>query len=156
MQIVYIVIAQSVHHAMKLSFLSIAEPTEQPYPINPSTSSSKNNMPLFHRNSASSSSSSARSIEEPNQRSHGLFGGRNSHSSHSSHRSSGSYSSGQTHRRGLLSRHHEDPSIAAAKEQVLRAESAEKAADHALRESRLAVREAKDHVKRLEHEAAEE
>ncbi|KAF7114228.1 hypothetical protein CNMCM5793_007806 [Aspergillus hiratsukae] len=113
-------------------------------------------MPLFHRNSVSSSSSSARSIEEPNQRSHGLFGGRNSHSSHSPRRSSGSYSSGHTHRRGLLSRHHEDPSIAAAKEQVLRAESAEQAADRALRESRMAVREAKDHVKRLENEAAEE
>ncbi|GFF25057.1 LOW QUALITY PROTEIN: hypothetical protein IFM46972_01267 [Aspergillus udagawae] len=113
-------------------------------------------MPLFHRNSVSSSSSSARSIEEPNQRSHGLFGGRNSHSSYSSRRSSGSYSSGHTQRRGLLGRHHEDPSIAAAKEQVFRAESAEKAADRALRESRMAVREAKDHVKRLEYEAAEE
>lgn len=111
-------------------------------------------MPIFHRNSAASSSS-ARSTETPNQAhgNHKLFGNRSSHSSISS--GAGSTSS-STRRHSLLHRTHEDPSIQAAREQVYRAEHAEREADKALIASRKAVKEAKDHVKRLEHEAAEE
>jgi hypothetical protein len=52
--------------------------------------------------------------------------------------------------------HHEDASIVAAREQVVAAEQAENQADKALMASRRAVVEARDHVKRLEREAAEE
>ena len=49
-----------------------------------------------------------------------------------------------------------DPSIIAAKQKVSDAEGAEKDADRALVQARAAVREAKDHVKRLEREIEEE
>ncbi|KAF7315849.1 PALP domain-containing protein [Mycena indigotica] len=51
---------------------------------------------------------------------------------------------------------HKDPSIIAAKEKVTFAEKAEVAADEALVQARAMVREAKDHVRLLEREAAEE
>jgi len=50
----------------------------------------------------------------------------------------------------------EDPSIAAARERVLSAEGAEREADKALVGAREAVREAREHVLRLEKEAEEE
>ncbi|GAD94028.1 conserved hypothetical protein [Paecilomyces variotii No. 5] len=88
------------------------------------------------------------------------------HSSLFSHRSSGSSShapapaSNSTNNgsngRSLLHRNHEDPSIAAARERVAGAEAAEREADKALAAARQAVRDAREHVKRLEHEAAEE
>ena len=69
-----------------------------------------------------------------------------------SHRS-GTRSSGG----GLLSRrNHEDPSIAAARERVMAAERAEREADMALQQARTSVRDARDHVKRLELEAEAE
>lgn len=43
-----------------------------------------------------------------------------------------------------------------ARERVLQAENAEREADRALFAAKAAVREARDHVKRLEREAAEE
>lgn len=49
-----------------------------------------------------------------------------------------------------------DPSIRAAHERVMSAESAERDADRALDQARLAVREARDHVRQLELEAKEE
>ena len=62
-----------------------------------------------------------------------------------------------THGSGsLLQRKHEDPSIGAARERVMRAETAEREADRALVAARAAVREARAEVLRLEHEAAEE
>ena len=70
--------------------------------------------------------------------------------------SSSGTSVGGSRRHGLLHRSHEDPSIMAAREQVLRAENAEREADKALIASRKAVKEARDHVKHLEREAAEE
>ncbi|CAK5281615.1 unnamed protein product [Mycena citricolor] len=51
---------------------------------------------------------------------------------------------------------HKDPTIIAAKEKVVTAEKAEAAADAALNQARAMVREAKDHVRFLEREAAEE
>ncbi|EXJ80768.1 hypothetical protein A1O3_07052 [Capronia epimyces CBS 606.96] len=97
------------------------------------------------RHSVSSSSGSPR---------RGLFGGRRSSSSdlHDPHRTStNKRSSG-----GLFKRDVEDPSIVSARERVASAERAEHEADRALVQARAAVREARDHVKLIEHEAAEE
>ncbi|RWA04385.1 hypothetical protein EKO27_g10720 [Xylaria grammica] len=49
-----------------------------------------------------------------------------------------------------------DPSIMQARERVMGAENAEQEADRALEAARLRVREAREEVKRLELEAAEE
>lgn len=103
-------------------------------------------MPIFHRDSTATSSS-GRSTETPNQ-ARGLFGNHSSRSSVSS--------AGSTGRHSLLHRNHEDPSIQAARQQVYRAEHAEREADKALIASRQAVKDAKERVKRLEAEAAEE
>jgi hypothetical protein len=59
-------------------------------------------------------------------------------------------------RSGLLHRRDEDPTIIAARERVQNAEAAERDADRALAAARVAVREAREHIKRLEREAAEE
>jgi hypothetical protein len=59
-------------------------------------------------------------------------------------------------RRGLLHRQGADPSIRAAHDRVLSAEAAEKEADKALLHARAMVKEAREHVVRLEREAAEE
>ena len=67
--------------------------------------------------------------------------------SHNSTRSSGG---------GLFNRHPEDPTIAHARERVLSAENAEREADRALVQARAAVKEAREHIKLLEKEAAEE
>jgi hypothetical protein len=61
-----------------------------------------------------------------------------------------------SHRRGLFHRDAEDPSILAARERVFSAEEAEREADKALANAKGAVREAREHVKRLERETAEE
>jgi hypothetical protein len=55
-----------------------------------------------------------------------------------------------------LHRNTEDASITNARERVLSAEAAERDADRALLTARAAVKEAREHVKRLEREAAEE
>ncbi len=62
---------------------------------------------------------------------------------------------GHTHRHGFM-RNGEDASITSARERVLQAEAAEREADRALVQSRAAVRNAREHVKHLEREAAEE
>jgi hypothetical protein len=49
-----------------------------------------------------------------------------------------------------------DPSILQARERVTNAEAAERDADHALEAARQSVREAHEHVRRLELEAKEE
>ncbi|KAH8886404.1 hypothetical protein GQ53DRAFT_750677 [Thozetella sp. PMI_491] len=49
-----------------------------------------------------------------------------------------------------------DPSIVHARERVMSAEAAERDADHALMAARESVREAREHVKKLELEAKEE
>lgn len=108
-------------------------------------------MAIFHRNSTSSS---AQSVDHPDQsQSRKLFG---HHSPQSSVSSPPRSSTGSTRRHNILHRHPEDPSIQAAREQVSRAEAAEREADKALMEARRAVQQARDHVKRLEQEAAEE
>lgn len=57
---------------------------------------------------------------------------------------------------GLFHRNHQDPSIVQAKQRVADAEAAERNADRALVQARAAVREAREDIKRLEREAAEE
>lgn len=110
-------------------------------------------MPFFHRDSAASSSS-GHSIDDPNRaHSHKTVGGNSTRSSISSHTGSSTRSS---HRHSLLRRTPEDPSIQVAREQVLLAEAAEREADKALLASRKAVKEAREHIKHLEREAAEE
>ena len=71
----------------------------------------------------------------------------------SSVRTNGSVGS---HKTGLLHREVEDSSITAARDRVMGAEAAERDADKALLMARSAVREAREHVKRLEKEAAEQ
>ena len=58
----------------------------------------------------------------------------------------------------MLHRHRdaEDPSISGARQRVLQAEQAERDADRALIQARTAVKAAREHVIRLEKEAAEE
>jgi hypothetical protein len=55
-----------------------------------------------------------------------------------------------------LHRRDEDPTIIAARERVMNAEAAEREADRALASAKVAVREAREHIRRLEKEAAEE
>ena len=57
---------------------------------------------------------------------------------------------------GMFSRGSGDPSIASAKQSLMNAEAAERDADRALFVAKNAVREAREHVHRLEKEAAEE
>jgi hypothetical protein len=61
-----------------------------------------------------------------------------------------------TRSNGVLHRHHEDASIVNARSQVRRAEDAEREADRALYQAKIAVKEAREHMKRLEKEATEE
>ncbi|KAI1619009.1 hypothetical protein EDD37DRAFT_294762 [Exophiala viscosa] len=76
---------------------------------------------------------------------------RHSTSSEGSRLSSGSRRSG-----GFLHRNQEDPSISDARQRVASAEAAEREADRALVQARTAVRDAREHIKRIEMEAAEE
>lgn len=56
----------------------------------------------------------------------------------------------------MFSRSTGDPSINAAKQSLVQAEAAEREADRALFAAKNAVREAREHVHRIEREAAEE
>ena len=126
---------------------------------------------LFSSSSSRRHPEPAPVVQEP-PRKHGLFNrrtsspspppaGRHSTSSSSSLGSrrghnSGSVASGG----GLLSKFGRgsdvDPSIQAARERVMSAEAAEVDADRALDAARLRVREAREQVKTLEHEARED
>ncbi|KAJ5908732.1 hypothetical protein N7495_001414 [Penicillium taxi] len=111
-------------------------------------------MSLFHRYSTVSSSSSRSGGEHLHRSRSRRSSG--SHSSHSSMSTRSSSSVGHSGHRTVVHRRVEDPSITAAREQVIRAEAAEREADKALMASRSAVKQAWDHVKHLEREAAEE
>jgi hypothetical protein len=105
-------------------------------------------MPLFGRRTAETSPPEV--IE--NRRS-GMFGRR--HSFSPAENTTTTTTTTSSPRYGFLHRH-EDPSIVTARERVLGAEAAERDADRALMQARAAVREAREHIKRLEREAAEE
>ncbi|KAI1259555.1 hypothetical protein F5Y18DRAFT_294382 [Xylariaceae sp. FL1019] len=125
-------------------------------------------MPFFNNRKAEEEV-----IPEPvPEKKHGLFGSRHrspspasttrtSTTSHSSKYSDAA--SNPSRHRSVLSRTfghgnnpEMDPSIVQAREGVMSAENAEREADRALAAARLRVREARDHVKKLEAEAAEE
>jgi hypothetical protein len=117
-------------------------------------------MPLFSRHSVDEDTRPAvpeKTVEERPRRSSTLFGRHRSVSPVSTTattRSTSSINSGS--RRGLLHRNDADPSIRSAQERVMNAEAAEREADKALLHARAMVKEAREHVKRLEREAAEE
>ncbi len=113
-------------------------------------------MPLFgHREPVETTPSvppKESNVErEPNRRGT-LFGRRRSAESASTATTTTSTSP----RRSFLTRDREDASITAARQRVAGAEVAERDADRALLQARAAVREAREQVKRLEREAAEE
>lgn len=98
---------------------------------------------------------------------HGLFGRKRSPSPvattstrHSTFGHSSSHSNttsvSPTRKTGFLHRNDEDASIIAAKTRVATAEAREKEADRALMHARVAVREAREHIRLLEKEAAEQ
>src|SRR5436309_1410914 len=111
-------------------------------------------MPLFGRNSANTSPAVNETTHVDEPRRGGLF--RRHHSPDHAATTTTSSNGTKSHRSGLFHRNTEDPSILAARERVFSAEAAEREADKALINARAAVREARDHVKRLEREAAEE
>jgi hypothetical protein len=111
-------------------------------------------MPLFGRNSANTSPAVHETTQVDEPRRSGLFKRHRSpdHATTTTTTTNGTNS----HRRRLFHRNAEDPSILAARERVFSAEEAERDADKALVNAKGAVREAREHVKRLEREAAEE
>ncbi|KAI1818587.1 hypothetical protein GGS20DRAFT_193989 [Poronia punctata] len=136
-------------------------------------------MPLFsHRKSEEEVIHEPTPVQQQQPEKRGLFGSRRRSTSpsyanstrtsttgSSSRHSSGGYNETPSRHRSVLSRtfgHGNsnnpdmDPSIMQARERVMGAENAEREADRALAAARLRVREAREEVKRIEHEAAEE
>lgn len=116
-------------------------------------------MAIFGRSHATETEPAVPAKSEANyvepQRRSGLFGSRRR--SNTPVRDGHTNGTNTSPRRGLLHRSDApDSSIIAARERVMGAEAAERDADRALLQARAAVREARDHVKRLEREAAEE
>jgi hypothetical protein len=118
-------------------------------------------MPLFNRHSETV----AEPVSEVPRRSSTLFGRRTrdispTNTTSTRHSHSTFHSANSNHvspqRRSLLHRRDEDPTIIAATERLANAEAREKDADRALLNARAAVKEAREHIKRLEKEAAEE
>jgi hypothetical protein len=107
-------------------------------------------MPLFGRNSANTSPAVHETTYADEPRRGGLFG------RHRSPDHAAATNGSNSHRGKFFHRNTDDPSILAARERVTSAEAAEREADKALINARAAVREAREHVKRLEREAAEE
>ncbi|OIW31267.1 hypothetical protein CONLIGDRAFT_669066 [Coniochaeta ligniaria NRRL 30616] len=114
-------------------------------------------------------------VQQQQPKKHGLFGHRDpspvsshSASSYNNTTNNGYTTSPQRHstdasgkrHSGLLSKFgggdHMDPSIVQARERVIGAEAAEREADRALMAARESVRNAREHVRRLELEAEEE
>ena len=128
---------------------------------------------LFSRNRSNSPThvNDGDNGHDEKMRSRGLFGSRRRQSSSSASDSNGvgassnvSVFSGSPGGRGILQgsrgsathRLQNDPALLGARQKVSDAEGAERAADRALVEARLAVREARQHVKNLEREVEEE
>lgn len=123
---------------------------------------------LFHRRDDMVHDAPVESVDHHPSRKHSLFhrspttATNNTVSTRSSMSSSGSSMNHRHSHRGLLHRamgrndDDVDPSILEARERVMGAEEAEIQADRALEQARLRVREAREHMKRVEMEAAEE
>jgi hypothetical protein len=115
-------------------------------------------MPLFSRTPANVETHPPPVVEEP-RRHNTLFSRRRSTSpslDSSTSLTHDRHNHTKNHTGGLLHRNTEDPSISSARERVLAAENAEREADRALKAAKVAVREAREHAKRLEKEAAED
>jgi len=125
-------------------------------------------MPFFSRNSEPTPAPAPAPVQEERKR-HGLFGRNRSPSPVSSdgtRRTSSTYQTSPERdagRRGILHRSFGngnsmdmDPSILQARESLVSAEAAERDADRALVAAREKVRQAREHVHRLELEAQEE
>lgn len=110
-------------------------------------------MPLFNRHPE------PEVIEPEPRRSNTLFSRKNREVSPvnttTTRHSNKSETSSSPHR-SFLHRKDGDPTILAARERVANAEAREKDADRALASARIAVKEAREHIKKLEKEAAEE
>jgi len=114
-------------------------------------------MPLFGRSTAAEPATTTTMTNEAPNRRRSMFGRRNSTpehttTTHTTHKTSPTRGTGT----GVLHRHHEDASISSARDQIFRAEEAEREADKALYQAKVAVREARERMKVLEKEAAEE
>ncbi|KAF2490851.1 hypothetical protein BU16DRAFT_585206 [Lophium mytilinum] len=113
-------------------------------------------MPFFGRSNAETVPATTTTNDVPNRR-RSMFGRKDNTAEtttthHATHKTSPTRSTGT----GLLHGHHQDASITDAIEHLKLAEKAERDADEALHRAKVAVRNARDHVKRLEKEAAEE
>lgn len=154
------------HNLRQQRHLSPIQPTPSHYTRSlaiPSKEITLPKMPLF----GSRREPSPPPAPAPTQKS-GLFSRRRSssphaatttthHHRHSSSASRSGTSTNNTISSGFFSRSSNgDPSITNAKQSLANAEAAEREADRALAVARSAVREARDHVARLEREAAEE
>ncbi|KAI1795542.1 hypothetical protein LXA43DRAFT_991015 [Ganoderma leucocontextum] len=125
-----------------MPFFRSESPSRAPSPPPATTSPSRGPSSFFGRRAMSPESyASDNSNSSGSTRSGGFFSRRRSSSSDSS---------------GRLGHPKHDPSIVAARQMVTDAGSAESAADRALNEARVAVRSAKEHVRKLEQEALEE
>ncbi|KAK4124792.1 hypothetical protein N657DRAFT_679615 [Parathielavia appendiculata] len=135
-----------------------AEPTPQPQPVYEQPPKKHGLFGSRHqsppRSHTTNTSRSAYSVSPDRDRGSGGVFRRSTDASHNgSHRSSG----GLLHRSfGNGNRVDLDPSIVQAQERLRNAESAEMEADRALIAARESVREAREHVRRLELEAQEE
>ncbi|EXJ90324.1 hypothetical protein A1O1_03423 [Capronia coronata CBS 617.96] len=119
----------------------------------------KNNDPVQPTPNARTSHGARHSTSSSDASSprHGFFGGSSGRRSSSSDlRDSRRTSTSKRTAGGLFNKNTEDPSISDARQRVASAERAEQEADRALVQARAAVRDARDHVKMIEREAAEE
>ncbi|KAK3706620.1 hypothetical protein LTR37_012629 [Vermiconidia calcicola] len=91
-------------------------------------------------------------VEEPPRKSGNFFNRRQS--SHSPTTTTTTTSQSNSH--NFLHRDREDASITAARQRVTEAEASERAADKALMEARASVKAAREEVRRIEREAAED
>lgn len=113
-------------------------------------------MPFFGRNTTETAPAQPPPQQPVNEkRRSGLFGRRHTPENTATNPTAAN-TTNASHHNGLLHRRPEDASIVNARERVLSAEAAERDADKALQAAKLAVREAREHVKILEREAAEE
>jgi len=138
-------------------------------PVEPVPTTTTHGRHSGHHGMRRRSSSLSSSDLETNRKSSGGFFNRGSsrrstsserlrhHNTTSNRHSTGKLSRTSGSGGGLFSRSTpEDPTIAHARERVMSAENAEREADRALVQARAAVREAREHIKLLEREAAEE
>ncbi|KAL2416848.1 hypothetical protein ABEF95_009043 [Exophiala dermatitidis] len=117
----------------------------------------KNNAPVEPTPNTARTRHSTSSSDASASGSRGFFGSRRRSSSSDMHHPQRSNTTGKRTSGGLFNRQSaEDPSIVDARQRVAQAERAEHEADRALVQARAAVRDAREHVKVLEQEAAEE